>query len=360
MKLLRNLLILLVVTPGLCFALALRSNAPSRYVVKDGDSLWGIASRYLVRPWQWKQIWQNNPHIKNPHKIFPGAVLELRRYKGKPYLAMTRRGVVRLSPRVRKEPLENPIPPIPLNHIKPFLNGSRVFTQDQLAGAPYVVSYAGEHLMGGPGNKIYVKDNVPTPTRHRGKKTKYVPTKSISIMNAQPDSKWVIFRSRGKYVNPKTKKLLGYMALRVGEAQMEDPGNPATMLLTRIDHGVEVGDRVLPNELDTYPPNFIPQAPRGKIRGEIIDMFQNATQVGSNQVVIINQGKVNRLRPGDVLAIVQEGKTIEDPVHKKQEVRLPNRRVGELMVFKVFKHVSFGLVVRATDPVQLDDLIRNP
>ena len=31
----------------------LRADAPARYEVKSGDTLWGISGKYLHQPWQW-------------------------------------------------------------------------------------------------------------------------------------------------------------------------------------------------------------------------------------------------------------------------------------------------------------------
>ena len=50
---------------------------PDTYVVKQGDTLWDIASMFLRDPWYWPEIWQINPQVENPHLIFPGDILSL-------------------------------------------------------------------------------------------------------------------------------------------------------------------------------------------------------------------------------------------------------------------------------------------
>ena len=42
------------------------------YIIQRGDTLWDLAASKLNSPWYWPRIWQLNPSITNPHRIFPG------------------------------------------------------------------------------------------------------------------------------------------------------------------------------------------------------------------------------------------------------------------------------------------------
>ena len=51
---------------------------PEQHVVKKGDTLTSVCELYFGDPWCWPQLWAENPHVTNPHWIFPGDVLRLR------------------------------------------------------------------------------------------------------------------------------------------------------------------------------------------------------------------------------------------------------------------------------------------
>src|SRR5207248_2604701 len=52
---------------------------PPSHTVKKGDTLWDICDGYFGNPWQWPRVWSYNPEILNPHWIYPGEIVRLKK-----------------------------------------------------------------------------------------------------------------------------------------------------------------------------------------------------------------------------------------------------------------------------------------
>src|SRR5512140_1185235 len=82
----------------------LQNDAPDRYVVVKGDTLWSIATKFLKDPWRWPEVWKlNQQELKNPHLIYPGDVIVLNRSGQNPELRIEMGSTERLEAHVRIE-----------------------------------------------------------------------------------------------------------------------------------------------------------------------------------------------------------------------------------------------------------------
>lgn len=354
---------------------ALAPDHPQEYVVVRGDTLWDISGRFLEEPWLWPRLWRANPHIENPHLIYPGDVIRLEYRDGEPVLTLHRgpRPRVKLSPRVRVEERARAIPAIPLEAISPFLTESRVIPAGGLEDAPYVVSVGYRRLAVGPDARVYVRG-----------------------LAGQDVNRYGLYREGRSFDDPRDGEPLGAEAIHVADLVMEKEGDPATFRVVRAEREVLPGDRLLPVESGEDLRPFVPREPTAPVDGSIVAVVDGVTQIGRNQVVILNVGHAHGVEAGHVLAVLQEGGEVADPYaprpgrppvppdehsftrdlghmldligdgigslapDRPPTVELPDERSGLVMVFRAFPEMSFALVMESTRAMHVLDRVTNP
>ncbi|WP_423823076.1 LysM domain-containing protein [Salinisphaera sp. SPP-AMP-43] len=310
----------------------MRDDAPMRYTVKRGDTLWQIAATFLDDPWYWPQLWDNNPDIANPHRIYPGEVLVLSRGMDRqPRLSRDR--TVRLSPRIREQPLSEAIPVVPYSAIRNFLESPRLIDADTLANAPYVVSFDDQHLVAGNGATVYVRGADATGPDH-----------------------YELVHPGGPYRDAETHKLLGRKAVPVGRITIHDYGeHVATATIDQAYREAQPGDRLIHIDDENLLRDFYPHLPTEPISAHIISVYGGVSQIGQYDVVTLDRGARQGMQRGTVLDIYTAGRKVSDPVAGGQ-VRLPEVEAGRLMVFKVEDQVSFALIMHATRAIHVKDV----
>lgn len=324
-----------------------RSDYPERYIVKKGDTLWGISSSFLNSPWLWPEIWHANPQIDNPHLIFPGDVVSLIYIDGKPRLTVNRtvrltpNGTDKLSPRIRESSIEEAITPIPLDDINSWLLRNRIVDAGTLEHAPYVLTGQEGRLILGSGDTLY----------GRGEFANNIPS-------------YGLYRKGNNYIDPETGELLGVQAIDIGSINIEALDDDiGTFNVTRSTGDIRVGDRILPTDKRVIASNFFPSAPSENVEGAIINLERGIGQIGLLDVVAINRGENDSLEPGNVLAIFKRGIIAIDRIKKKgkeQQITLPDVRAGVLMVFQTFDDMSLAIVLKADRGIKVGDYVRMP
>lgn len=324
-----------------------RANAPHTYTVKKGDTLWGLAQRFLNDPWTWPQIWHDNPQVKNPHRIYPGDVLAIVSIQGQPRLTK------KLSPHMRVLPAEEAIPTLPLAALRPFLAYPQVVEVHELNDAAQVIGSPDGRLVLGRGDTFYTHGG-----RLEGGETA------------------AVVRPHKPLLDPDSKEVLGYEAEAVGIARVVRAADPATLELTKSVREARKGDRILPlPPVLTHDLRLVPAAMG--IEGRVISLPDTTTVTGQWQIIAINRGRVDGLAPGHVIRLHKPGRLtqvdttpIPDPRggasnadifgNPVREVRLPDQVVGDAVVFLVHDRASYALITEVTQPVRVGDCFTSP
>jgi hypothetical protein len=329
--------------------LVLNPNAPDSYVVKRGDTLWGIAKVFLRDPWFWPEIWQVNPQIHNPHLIYPGDTLRLVYIDGKPAIVLQRGDVARVEPRIRSQPLEGAVTAIPYASVAAFMSKPSVLAREQIKDAPYVLTTRDLHVAMAEGDTLYAR-GFSSPVELG---THYNVVRVGDALRDPDDG----------------NRIVGYDGIFTGAGHITRVGDPATLIMTESARETEAGDKLFAGGVEV-PLDFIPSPPKVKTDGRIIAVSNGVTIIGQYEVVVINRGAGDGLAPGNVLAVFQEGGVVRDTANKgflngmtrlaAPKVRLPDERTGTFMVFKTFDHLSYGLIMEATDVIRVADHVQNP
>lgn len=328
---------------------AIKADAPNRYIVKKGDTLWDISGRYLESPWRWKEIWATNKQIKNPNLIYPDDILILCIIQGKTLVGIdTGEGCAgiekQLMGKVEQEVIvtsvANSIPAIPLSSIQHWLDRYTIVRPEDFNSTPYILASKNRNLITASGDKVYAK-GVPLIIGQR----------------------YGIYREGERYVDPKTQKVIGLETMQVASGIVTSVAeNGISSLQLSESYGKEVreGDRVFVELDNSIPPVFYPAPAQVSRGGMIVRVMDSISSAARGSVVAINLGTAQGAKPGDVLTVYQKGPLVRDTLDNDNAVRLPSEESGMVMVFNSFDDISYAYVLSSELPLSVGDQLLPP
>lgn len=298
------------------------------YLVKKGDTLWDISSYFLKNPWEWKNLWKNNPQIKNPHLIYPDDLISLSfNEKGEPVLSIEKNAVKKaINLNENKEiiiqsDLNNSLPSINSKQIKLFdknysINKKNI--EKNIVDGSLLNKKGDEIIVYMPNGKI---GDI------------YTTVKKIRDL----DSEKALYRNTGKV---KIKK-------KTGDLYIADV----------IDNfeAISLNDVIVKTNDFSEDTLFYPTKPKIK-SANIIDTLGvvNATK---NDIVLIDKGILSGVEIGNMFSVVVAGKTYT--VNGKK-VSSGDSKKGTILIYKIEDNFSMGIIVENKDIIKSADSIVSP
>ncbi len=349
-------------------AVQLKPDHPQEYTVVKGDTLWGIADRFLEEPWRWPEIWKGNPQIEDPNLIYPGDVISLSWENGQPVLSVA--GTEAESePMSREEKWspeiaitrsgQRPIPAIPLRAVQTFFSQTKIVDKEEHNARPHVFSSLNDFRHTVSGDKLYIR--------------------GLEGTGAAVGDKFTSFRLGKPYVSKRLPdQELGYAARKTGEMLIVEMGEPAIAIVTSSSIGIREGDRLYPpssSEIEKLV-RIVPRSPGGEVMGSIIDFASEMMSASLYNVVVLDLGSEHGIETGNLLAVYQwlgvradsaladqhlsrGGIPLDDEyaINAGYKLAVPDEKSAVLLVFKVHEKISYAVVMKAFREVALNDMV---
>ena len=373
---------LAISAPAFSAALKVRPDAPTRYVVKQGDTLWGISGKYLYRPWQWSRLWgANRSKIRNPDRIYPGQVLVLRYVNGRPRLSVERGAggdipLVKLSPRVREVSSGYGIQAVNVNFYRMFMQHPQVIDQMQTQHAPRLVEGPDNRLIYSKGERVYAYE-ITEPGRY------------------------LVYRARKDITDPETKKYLGQEVVFSGivatlpgtnsalDARSREDAEalPNNEYYTRLHPMLKVptqtaqpmvveeavseirkGDYLLKLEDGGDSFNMMPHAPSQHIDAKVVSIFDGISEAGQFQTITLDKGSAHGLEKGTVLSLYKRSRQVKMDMQKGKDgsrsvvkyLSIPAEEAGLAMVYRVSQNLASAIILESKTNSSIGDTASEP
>lgn len=365
-------------TQTLAANLEVRPNAPERYTVKQGDTLWGISGKYLYSPWQWGRLWDaNRDQIHNPDLIYPDQVLVLRHVDGEPRLGLEQTDgipVVKMSP--DKEVSGYGIPAIDVNFYRIFMRHPQIVSRKETAAAPRLLSGPEGRLLYTKGTRVYTKG-----LKEPGRYLTYRINKNIT----DPDT--------GKFLGQEvafsgivrsldyTDSVLEQRSKQAGERPKDNeyhtrthplitplrtPSIQPLVVETAISE-IQQGDYLMKMPEDTDRFNMMPHEPSRPVQAKIVSVFEGTRIAGQFQTITIDKGEADGLDKGTVLSLYKRKKTMQVDLSNNFKSRdtvelisTPTEEVGLAMVYRTSEHLSSAIILENISDISVGDTAANP
>ncbi|WP_437297385.1 LysM peptidoglycan-binding domain-containing protein [Sorangium sp. So ce426] len=321
---------------------------PESHSVRRGDTLWDISGRYYTNPYAWPQVWALNPQLQNPHWIYPGDRIRLRDPSEGPTRGSIGFGANQLSRGGRV-----PTKTIFLRELG-WVDDVKKDTWGELVASP------DDQMLLSEGDDVYLR----LSDDHE-----------VSI-----GQELTIFREIKKV---KSGDVKGELVTVRGTARV-DRYNPKThMVRARLIESLDVVERTdrvgaVLRRLDVVPP----VGAEADLEAKILAAVYPYQLVGQHQVVFIDKGEKDGVKPGQRFFAVRRGDRwlqqlgsagrlatvrprvqderpaqVDEPKFGVDEELLPDETYAELRVVHVRERTAAALVTHAMYEVERDAVL---
>ncbi len=262
------------------------------YIIKTGDTLWDLSLEFFGENYLWPQLWEYNMYIEDAHWIYPGDPLNVE----KPVK------VDDSPPVFEPDPAEEEEKTAVITPVEVEAPGTIA-----IYGDLYCSMYIAENI--DSENQVVIMGAEETKKGSLSERD-LVYINAGSAEGVGSDGVFGIFRVSQKLNHPVTGKFFGTVIEKIGKLEVVHlRDHTATAEIVNVCDEVRVGDFLLPWKAVGNPEEgdskykAIGYELTGKTGGYIVFAKNNQHSLGVGNIVTIDVGSSQGIKPGDYFII---------------------------------------------------------
>lgn len=321
------LLLALLVLPSIAFAAG--QEEPTIYVIKQGDTLWGLSERFIKDPKYWPNMWSKNSQVTNPHFIYPGQK-------------------VRIFPdRIELVPKEQAVA-VPAQKSAPAATVAE--TLQEVAAEKTYTLYGSEGFLAEKGFKPFGLVIGAQHERILVGVDDIVYTDIGAEHNAASGDKFTIYRKDISVKHPMNNEEMGFKIIPLGSLQLTDVEKKSSRaIITKSTMEIGPGAYLLPYK-DARRREVTLKNTANDLKGYVVESYSGGSIIAAGDVVYIDLGSSQGAEAGNLLYIVRDV-TIDQRYVEGRVDKLPQELLGALVILETGKKTSTALVVKSIDTI---------
>jgi hypothetical protein len=269
--------------------------------IQSGDTLWDISGQIWGKSPEWPKLWAQNPHVHNPHWVWPGDELFLRATETPPEALVNE---VRL-------PVERLTPPEPPKPVEPVAEPAKAKEEPAKAAKAELPPPPEPRIKFREGSVQDYVSNAPVKrvgvVEARAVKGLYAEGEDLAVAlasgaNPAPGTYLTVFDDSRLLRHPITDVPYGYHVRILGHVKVLDvKDGKARVLVVKSYDDIQLGRGVMAFRKPVT--EVTPKILRKNVEGVVV-AGGRAIELHTNQdAVFIDRGKTDGLEPGVLLDV---------------------------------------------------------
>jgi len=336
MKIRFLLLLALLVTPS--FVLAAEEDEPAIYVIKQGDTLWGLSDRFIKDPWYWPDMWSKNSQVTNPHFIYPGQKVRVfpDRLEFVPKEQTAAAPAQKDAPAVAAAVAAEGLQEVAAEKTYTLYGTEGFLLEKGFKPFGMVIGAQHDRIVAGVDDIVY--------------------TDIGTDQNAGGGDKFSVYRKDASVSHPLNNEEMGNKMIPLGTLQLTDVERDSSRaIITKSFKEISPGAYLLPYK-ESRRREIALKNSGYDLKGYIIESYSGVSIIAAGDIVYIDLGSSQGAEVGNMLYIVRDV-TIDQRYVEGRIDKLPQELLGALVILETGKKTATALVVKSIDTIYKGDRI---